>query len=676
MFYYELTLSSRIAEEENEEDLDFGFRKRREKNEFVEKCWNATDICLADQNRLGGIFFVKEMYEQYIFAVILADNRQLEGLIADYFSLVELAIDSLTMKECTLQELSVMLKKIVNVDRIGYRQEIINHFGLEAMFGSLYVPICKDFLVTPTATNDELLTKIDYEYFSPAFSAEAQRIFLGGGEPDVLYHPVHYVIKSQSQTLRDQFLDTLLACLKNQQRILSSRYTLLSLKNLQSIFGFNKEVLHSVYATSIGGTVVLDLGTVTDLRSQPWIESLHKVLLRYHNQVLTIFVVGEGKKIEVPLLKTFADMQLVVLQQEPALKKQVAAFVEYSCHYDGLVANQHLWDALGDTTSYCPQEVYEIYGKWKDQFTRATYFPQYEQLRLEATVEKNVSVGDAYEELQGLIGLTQVKQLIHQTIAYYQMQHLLKSRGLQTSIPAMHMVFTGNPGTAKTTVARLFGQIMKESGILEIGDLIEVGRSDLVGRFVGSTAPLVKTAFQRAKGCVLFIDEAYSLADGQSNSFGQEAIDTLVQEMENHRQEVIVIFAGYPDQMAHFIAQNPGLKSRITHQITFEDYQTEELVAIAQQIAQKKGLYLAKEVLTKLADILLHVKKADGKNFGNGRTVRNLVEKATIHQAERLMANKPHQLTDEELVTLVAEDFTLPPAPSSPSTCKIGFLAS
>ena len=154
----------------------------------------------------------------------------------------------------------------------------------------------------------------------------------------------------------------------------------------------------------------------------------------------------------------------------------------------------------------------------------------------------------------------------------------------------MHMVFTGNPGTAKTTVARLFAQIMKENGLLPVGDLIEVGRADLVGKYVGWTAPTVKAKFAAAKGSVLFIDEAYSLVDDKDGLFGDEAINTIVQEMENQRDDTVVIFAGYPDKMEQFLKKNPGLRSRIAFHIPFEDYKPAELLDIFTLMAKKQKL--------------------------------------------------------------------------------------
>ena len=238
--------------------------------------------------------------------------------------------------------------------------------------------------------------------------------------------------------------------------------------------------------------------------------------------------------------------------------------------------------------------------------------------------------------------------------------------------PAMHMVFTGNPGTAKTSVARLFAKIMKENNLLSKGNLIEVGRGDLIGKYVGWTAPTIQKKFKEAKGSVLFIDEAYSLVDDRSGSFGDEAINTIVQEMENHREDVIVIFAGYPDQMGVFLQKNPGLRSRIAFHIPFEDYSSDELCQIAGLIASKKGLKLTKEAERKLLDVFNMAKNIS--DFGNGRYARNVIEQAKISQATRLLSKNFDLMTSEDITTLYAEDIEMPAVPKT-SKRQIGFSA-
>ncbi len=214
------------------------------------------------------------------------------------------------------------------------------------------------------------------------------------------------------------------------------------------------------------------------------------------------------------------------------------------------------------------------------------------------------------------------------------------------------MVFTGNPGTAKTTVARLFAGIMKEEGILEKGDLIEVGRKDIVAKYVGWTAKNVEKIFQSAKGSVLFIDEAYSLVDDRSGSFADEAINTIVQCMENYRHDTIVIFAGYPEKMASFLDKNPGLRSRISYNINFEDYSDEELYSILLLMCKEDGVELSPECCERVMSIIAEGKRAS--DFGNGRFIRNIYDKARVKAVNRLMRKGLF-----EDVVLKEEDFPL-----------------
>ena len=272
-----------------------------------------------------------------------------------------------------------------------------------------------------------------------------------------------------------------------------------------------------------------------------------------------------------------------------------------------------------------------------------------------------------------MIGLDEAKKMINQALNYYKAQKLFADKGMKNDHPAMHMIFTGNPGTAKTTVARLFARIMKENNLLSKGNLIEVGRGDLVGKYVGWTAPTIQKKFKEAQGSVLFIDEAYSLVDDRDGSFGDEAINTIVQEMENHRNDVVVIFAGYPDKMESFLQKNPGLRSRISYHVPFSDYDTESLCEIAKLIAKQKGLKFTKEAFEKLYGLFDAART--GSDFGNGRFVRNVIEKAKMAQATRLLTMDFDSVGSEDITTITSEDIELPKASTKPKTKQIGFCA-
>jgi SpoVK/Ycf46/Vps4 family AAA+-type ATPase len=216
------------------------------------------------------------------------------------------------------------------------------------------------------------------------------------------------------------------------------------------------------------------------------------------------------------------------------------------------------------------------------------------------------------------------------------------------------MVFTGNPGTAKTTVARLFAEIMKDEKVLSTGKFVEVGRADLVGDHVGATAKLVKRKFKEAQGGVLFVDEAYSLCDSYEHGFGDEAINTLVQEMENHRDDVIVIFAGYPKPMKEFLDRNPGMLSRIAFQIEFEDYTLEELCDITKLMLTQKKMTITDEAMDKLkANYKLAMQSND---YGNGRFVRKMLEEAEMNLAERILEMGDMEFSDELITTIEESD--------------------
>ena len=234
----------------------------------------------------------------------------------------------------------------------------------------------------------------------------------------------------------------------------------------------------------------------------------------------------------------------------------------------------------------------------------------------------------------------------------------------------MHMVFSGAPGTAKTTVARLFAQIMRENGILSVGKLFEVGRADLVGKYVGWTAQIVKNKFQEAMGSVLFIDEAYSLIDDKECMYGDEALSTIVAEMDNRREDIVVIFAGYTEKMEELLRRNPGLRSRVAFHVPFPDYDQEELFQILSFIACKQTMTLDDCVRDKLIPIISSASREP--DFGNGRYMRNLFERARMKQAGRLLAMDVDSVTNEQVKTLIAEDFEAPVA-TRKAVQRIGF---
>ena len=241
-------------------------------------------------------------------------------------------------------------------------------------------------------------------------------------------------------------------------------------------------------------------------------------------------------------------------------------------------------------------------------------------------------------EINELVGLAPVKEYVFGLADNLQVQQRRAAAGLKTASLSMHMIFTGNPGTGKTTIARLVAKYLKAIGALKGGQLVEVTRADLVGRYTGHTAPLTNSVIESALGGVLFIDEAYSLYRGEQDSFGLEAIDTLVKGMEDHRNELVVILAGYTREMEIFLTANSGLASRFPNKIEFPDYTAEELLQITHVQARNKGYRLAESCTQPLLGYYARWQAADARTAGNGRLARNTLEKAIFHQSRRLVA--------------------------------------
>lgn len=273
------------------------------------------------------------------------------------------------------------------------------------------------------------------------------------------------------------------------------------------------------------------------------------------------------------------------------------------------------------------------------------------ELKDDSTKERE----DIQKELDEVVGLDDVKKYLLSLENLIKINQIRKQKGLKTNEISKHMIFTGNPGTGKTTIARLVSRMMKALGILDQGQLVEVTRADLVGKYVGHTAPLTMQVIQSALGGVLFIDEAYSLYRGKDDSFGLEAIDTLVKAMEDHRDDLIVILAGYTKEMSEFLEANSGLKSRFANIIEFEDYTGEQLMLIAKSIAKGKDYVIDDECVNPLRDYFTLIQSKNDKNSGNGRLARNLVETAILNQSKRILESED----EEGMNVLKLVDFNL-----------------
>lgn len=264
---------------------------------------------------------------------------------------------------------------------------------------------------------------------------------------------------------------------------------------------------------------------------------------------------------------------------------------------------------------------------------------------------------EIWQELDRLVGLDCVKEVVYEIYALIKVNQMREQAGLSRSQQMYHMVFKGNPGTGKTTVARIVGKLFRSLNMLEKGHLIEAERADLVGEYIGHTAQKTRELIKKAMGGVLFIDEAYSLARGGHRDFGKEAVEVLVKAMEDYKDRFVLILAGYPQEMDRFLRMNPGLPSRVPIHIDFPDYTVDELIQIAMNMAKENEYTMLPQTVMKLKHHLIEAKAKGKEDFSNARYVRNLIEKSIRYQAVRLLRMSGRQPGRQELMSLMPEDF-------------------
>ncbi len=503
----------------------------------------------------------------------------------------------------------------------------------------------------------------DYADFirMPELKAEAERIE-ACNNTEFIGHPVHYLIEGNSVDKIKKTVDVLVSSLMKSNRLESGRVSYIDERRVANSRG---NLIENIYENIGGGTVLVGINTVRGENeyadtTDAMIEEVCKHALKHRNDILTIFNITRHDVKAENAIASYLKDELRLIQ----LREAAIGFTECISYLGELAAAKDIHNTGElekkldpDTETYYISELDNIFNEYYNEHIRNTAFPAYADCSVFKAKESKIE-GKAADELAEMIGLDSVKDVINRSVNFFKLQQAYRDRNIVMDNPARSMIFTGNPGTAKTTVARLTAKIFRDNGLLENGRLVEVGRADLVGKFVGWTAPTIKAAFRRAKGSILFIDEAYSLVDDRNGSFGDEAINTIVQEMENHRDDTIVIFAGYPDKMEGFLAKNPGLRSRIAFHVDFPDYKENELLDILRLMVKNKNMKLAGDAEDKAHEIFREAVKLH--DFGNGRFVRNLLESAIMGMSQRLAGQDLNNLSDEMLVTLTADDFTMP----------------
>ena len=611
----------------------------------------------------------------FVFGMLAKDAIDVEYHFSQYTKTISPAFIHMTYEEVTYKHMSRLMRTASRKGTIDDSEEIFALFDLIESDFRYHSFDYGENLITGNTDKNALIRRANDLLLGTTLVPEIKRIYRVPLKKQAKGHPVHYIIRCDNKVVRREIWSILMEALYANHRIQSRRYFFVNFDRDSTVLESVYDMLYRLCENSV---MIVHCNDSNDQYSiyahwdEDAISTICEMAYKYKNKVLTIFCFPlENHLVKDYFLSHLDSMSFIELYEDVAFDKQVRTYLATKAKEVAIHPDKSLFSSVEPHTGYTPAQLNHIFNLWYDLKLKNTVYPQYKMAETaKAAIQKADVKGTSYEKLQQMIGLDEVKRVMDQILNYAKMQKIFTERFQKTSYPAMHMVFTGNPGTAKTTVARLLAGVLKENGILQKGDLYEVGRADLVGKYVGSTAPLVKAMFRKARGGVLFIDEAYSLVDDHDGMYGDEAINTIVQEMENNRDNMIVIFAGYPDKMKTFLNKNPGLRSRIAFHVSFRDYDTDQLCRIADLIAVQEGLQLSDDARTNIRTACAIAKTQE--HFGNGRYVRTLIEKAKMHQACRLMQINYASICDEDIVTLQGEDIEIPPQKQSKQR-RIGF---
>ena len=607
--------------------------------------------------------FLADIGDEFVsFGLITADSINLTALAERYARFIGINVKLTSPDEVTLYTIRNLLCGAHRQDFIVDDDEILERFEISKL-GTRYNLEFGENLINSKAKKDELLSSAKKLLASDTLIPELERIYEGSKASTVKGHPVHYIVETDNRDTRRGLYKTVLDALYANNRLESCRYSYLDFHPGQS---YSQMAFESLYKLADGGAIIIrylsDDDSEMDSASGEMntVENICEMARRYRNRVLTVICFPrECKKTKYEFYKNLGTMSFVEIKEDLLDGRAAKEFLASLAREKHVRSDKKLLLSVSENESYRAPELVSMFEEWYNGKLKTMFYPQYKNVAtVRKSTVKSVPNGSAYDELSEMVGLAEAKAVIKKALNYYKMQKIYAERGVRQDTPAMHMIFTGNPGTAKTTVARLFARIMKENGLLSRGQLIEVGRGDLVGKYMGWTAQNVQNKFKEASGGVLFIDEAYSLVDDRCGAYGDEAINTIVQEMENHRADVVVIFAGYPDKMEGFIEKNPGLRSRIAFHVPFADYSGTELCMIAELLSRRNGMRIESAALLKL-EKAFNVARTN-TDFGNGRYVRNIFEQAKMNQASRLLEKDFDDITSDEITTITAEDIVVP----------------
>ena len=653
---------------------------------------------LDRQNNKEGIIFVSSLVgDDKVFMGALAKSSEwLDYNLQGFITASELQCCDIYVDEVTLSEFGVLLQQSEKHSYSCFNSEttVYRNFGLLSLKDRPSIDF-KEFILKMPYPKKRILNEAKELLCADTMIPELERIYQLPKEP-VQGHPVHYFIQCDNNYMCDDIYGLLITALFTNKRVLSRKHIVASMSEKN----FDKNECKALFEACTGGVLVIKCGEKIEGELTPeerllraifgekfgnsnddetniyWLSAICKMALEYRDKTLTIFCLPRtSERVKRKMREELDIMTLVDIAENFVTKECAKKFLKQAANKRNIKTDKSLYRIVHDEqTAFSSTELLRAFDIWYSKRLKSYSYPQYASFATTTQIiAKSAHKGDAYAELGELIGLNEVKCVVKQALDYFKAQRLLCDRGLAHYRPSMHMVFSGTPGTAKTTVARLIARILRENELLSVGKLYEVGRSDLVGQYVGWTAQKVESKFAEAMGSVLFIDEAYSLVDDRDGCYGDEAISTIVTQMENRREDIVVIFAGYTEKIEGFLQKNPGLRSRVSFHISFPDYSPPELYQILEYIAEKQSLILDDEVKHKVMPML--VKASCEPDFGNGRYVRNLIEKARMKQAGRLLEMDINSVTTDQATRLLAEDFEAPMVTKEKNQ-RIGFYCA
>ena len=616
--------------------------------------------------------FLASLLESKCYLGAISRKEINRSQVLSYLHEIDQPYTDIIFSETTFHDLLSLLNTSVQNRFLENEDEFLEKLELDQLNTRRLV--FDEFVLTGNKSKTSLI-KDAQRLLSSSLKEEIQRIFAGPTDSAFIGHPVHYLVETDSYS--QKLFEPLLCALYRANRLQNRRYTFVDPS--ERWIKYESIAYNQLGKSCEGGAIVIQYSgedskdeEFADENIDDLICCIQKLKPFQNNTLFVICLPKACNKIKDMLFAATENTTFVEIQEDIVFGNRAKEYLKEQAKEKKISPDETLYREITDSgKGFSPTELNNIFDSWMNTILKTKIYPQYAEFKsAKKQIAEEKPQGSAYDELQKMIGLENAKNMINRALNYYKAQKLFKDKGISSDHPAMHMVFTGNPGTAKTSVARLFARIMKENGLLSEGKLYEVGRADLVGKYVGWTAQIVKNTFKKAKGSVLFIDEAYSLLDDRIGMFGDEAINTIVQEMENNREDIVVIFAGYPNEMERFLSRNPGLRSRIAFHISFEDYSAEELYDITALLAEKSGMTLSSGVKEKLLPVFRSA--VQEPDFGNGRFARNILEQAKMNQADRLVNMNPDQVTRDDVTTLLPDDFEVPKPKKTP-IFQIGF---